>query len=233
MIWSTSDVNVATVSESGSIKAVGVGNCVINAKSSLDNNISASISISVSGISVTGISLNKTSTNLNVGGEEQLTATISPSDATNKNIVWSSSDSSIVSVNNGLIKALQAGQATITATSEDGNFSATCLVNVSSSTNIKYYEKIESTSSLTDGNYIIACEYASIAFNGGLSQADLFASNNNVSISTYLDTTTNRIESNATTDGLIFTYNATKKTLKSASGYYIGTNSSSSSISAN
>ena len=66
-----------------------------------------------------------------------------------------------------------------------------------------------------------------------MSQADLFASNNNVSISTYLDTTTNRIESNATTDGLIFTYNATKKTLKSASGYYIGTNSSSASISAN
>lgn len=233
LIWSTSDANVATVSESGSIKAVGVGSCIINAKSSLDNNVSASISISVSGISVTGISLNKTSTNLNVGAEEQLTATISPSDATNKNIVWSSSDSSIVSVDNGLIKALQAGQVTISATSEDGNFSATCLVNVSSSTNIKYYEKIESTSSLTDGNYIIACEYASIAFNGGLSQADLFASNNNVSISTYLDTTTNRIESNATTDGLIFTYNATKKTLKSASGYYIGTNSSSASISAN
>ena len=64
------------------------------------------------------------------GEEITLAAIVIPSNATNKNIIWNSSDSSIASVNQGVITANQEGTTTITATSEDGNKSATCEVTI-------------------------------------------------------------------------------------------------------
>ena len=82
-------------------------------------------------ISVTGISINKTSTTIVVGGTEQLSAIVSPTDASNKGVIWSSNNTSIASVNNGLVTAKAEGSATITAKTSDGGFSATCTVEVS------------------------------------------------------------------------------------------------------
>ncbi|MEE0951781.1 MAG: InlB B-repeat-containing protein [Paludibacteraceae bacterium] len=80
---------------------------------------------------VTGVSLNKTSTTLEIGGTETLTATIEPNNATNKNVAWSSSNTSVATVDaNGLVTAVAAGTATITVTTEDGNKTATCAVTV-------------------------------------------------------------------------------------------------------
>lgn len=76
-------------------------------------------------ISVTGITLNLSSGQLAKGGSVTLTATISPSDATNKNIIWSSSNESVATVLNGTVTAISAGTATITAKTEDGGFEAT------------------------------------------------------------------------------------------------------------
>lgn len=80
----------------------------------------------------TEISLNKTTDTLNVGGTDNLIATITPENAVNKSIKWTSSDSNIVSVdNNGEITALKKGTATITAATQDGsNLSASCAVTV-------------------------------------------------------------------------------------------------------
>lgn len=82
-------------------------------------------------VAVTGVSVSPTSASLDVDGTQQLTATISPSNATNQNVTWSSSNSSVATVNsNGLVTAIAAGSATITVTTEDGNKTATCAVTV-------------------------------------------------------------------------------------------------------
>ncbi len=79
-------------------------------------------------IAVTGISLNKTTLSLAVGGNEILTSTVLPTNATNKTVTWTSSNNSIASVANGKITAVAAGTATITA--KAGDKTATCMVTV-------------------------------------------------------------------------------------------------------
>ena len=83
-------------------------------------------------VSVTGVTLNKTSTSIQVGGTETLTATVSPKDAANKKVTWKSSNAAIASVDaNGKVTGVKAGEATITVTTEDGGKTATCKVTVS------------------------------------------------------------------------------------------------------
>ncbi|MDR0290567.1 MAG: bacterial Ig-like domain-containing protein [Treponema sp.] len=85
-----------------------------------------------------GVTLNKTSLSLTVGQEETLTATVTPADATNKAVTWSSSDTGKATVANGVVKAVAAGTAIITVTTADGNKTEECTVTVSRSP-----EKIE------------------------------------------------------------------------------------------
>ena len=85
-------------------------------------------------IPVTGVKLNKETLELFTDGSETLTATVEPGNATNKNVTWSSSDETIATVdNNGTVTAVGAGEATITVTTEDGTFTATCKVTVTHS----------------------------------------------------------------------------------------------------
>ena len=79
---------------------------------------------------VTGVSLDKTNLNLNPGKGGTLIATITPSNATNQNVTWESSDTKVVTVDNGLVTAVAEGSATITVTTTDGNFQDTCTVTV-------------------------------------------------------------------------------------------------------
>lgn len=81
-------------------------------------------------IPVTGIRLNASAGELTVGGQTTLTATVSPSDATNKTVVWSTSAPTVASVNNGIVTALKSGNATITATTDDGGFTASYTLTV-------------------------------------------------------------------------------------------------------
>jgi uncharacterized protein YjdB len=84
-------------------------------------------------ILVDGIELDNNYLELKVGDETYLVATITPDDATNKNIIWNSSDDTIVSVNSeGKISALKEGEAIITVTSEDGGKTISAKVVVSS-----------------------------------------------------------------------------------------------------
>lgn len=81
-------------------------------------------------VSVTGVSLNKNSTSITVGGAETLEATVAPSNATNQGVTWSTSNSSIATVANGTVRGVAEGTATITVTTSDGGFTATCTVTV-------------------------------------------------------------------------------------------------------
>ena len=83
-------------------------------------------------ISVTGISLDQESTSIVVGGIILLTVTIEPAEATNTDVSWSTSDETIAVVSEtGIVIGMAAGTATITATTDDGGFSASYEVNVS------------------------------------------------------------------------------------------------------
>ena len=80
---------------------------------------------------VTGVSLSPSTLNLDVGTSSTLTATVEPDEASNKNVTWESSDSSVATVDaNGEVTAKAAGTATITVTTEDGEKTATCAVAV-------------------------------------------------------------------------------------------------------
>lgn len=80
---------------------------------------------------VDGVYLDKSSVDVPEGGTVQLTATVTPEDAENKNVTWSSSDENVVTVSNtGLVTAVANGSATITVKTEDGDYMATCSVSV-------------------------------------------------------------------------------------------------------
>lgn len=131
---------VASVSQTGVITGKGGGNAQIIVSSNENPNISASINILVSStsIKVSNINLGQTEIELKEGSVYSLNATVLPSNATNKGLVWSSSNNISVAVSNsGVITAKEAGEATINVLSQDGgSIKATCKVIVVKSANI-------------------------------------------------------------------------------------------------
>ena len=99
-------------------------------------------------IAVTGVKLDQTTLTLNAGKSAQLTATVSPSNATNKSVTWSASNSN-VSVSGGKVTAKTAGSAIVTVTTADGGYTAQCNVTVNASTAVDHTEL---TSLNLDGN---------------------------------------------------------------------------------
>lgn len=84
-----------------------------------------------SDISVDGVTLDQTSATIEAGQTLQLTETVSPVEATDKSVVWSSNNEAVASVDaNGLVTSVSAGNATITVTTNDGGFTANCAVTV-------------------------------------------------------------------------------------------------------
>ena len=104
--------------------------CVVTGNGGSVTSDAATLTVTAATVPVTGVTLNKTSTSLYVGDTETLTPTITPDNATNKNLTWSSDTPSVASVNNGVVTAVAPGTATITATTVDGGFTATCTVTV-------------------------------------------------------------------------------------------------------
>ena len=82
-------------------------------------------------VPVTGVSLDESSITLDVGGNQTLTATVTPEDATNKKVRWSSDNEAVATVSeDGVVTAVAGGTAVITATTHDGFFTASCTVTV-------------------------------------------------------------------------------------------------------
>ena len=141
--WKSTDTDVVTVTETGVIKAVGTGTATIKLTV---GNVSTSCRITVLQ-PVTSISLDRSSLSLDSSDNYQLSAYIYPSTASNKNVVWESSDPSVATVDdNGMVTALKKGTAKITVKAMDGsNVSASCTVTVKNTTYVcDTVDKIES-----------------------------------------------------------------------------------------
>lgn len=130
--WTSSDESVAKV-DNGKVTAVKAGNATITAKCG-DKTAECAVTVTVP---ITSLTLDKTTLSLSVGETAQLTATVKPDDATDKNVTWSSSNESIVTVSNGEVYAVAEGSAVISVASGDNR--AQCDVTVSVPNNIIYY----------------------------------------------------------------------------------------------
>lgn len=124
VIWLSSDENIATVDGNGLVSLHSVGKTFITASC---QNVSTVCEVTVNAIPVKSIHLNKKEISEIVGSKIMLTAVIFPVDATNKEVVWTSSDEKVAVVSqDGLVEIISTGFATITATAD--GVSATCII---------------------------------------------------------------------------------------------------------
>ena len=143
--WSSNNTTVATVKD-GRITANKVGTATITVYSVENEDIKATCKVTVKArtYSVTGVTLDVTSKEMNIGETFTLKAKIEPSNATNQNVTWTSLDPSVATVNNnGKVTAKKAGFTVITVTTEDGNYKATCEITVLKEYDNEDGEKVE------------------------------------------------------------------------------------------
>ena len=126
--WTSSKQSVATVTDQGLVKALAEGRTTI--KANVGGKMAACIvTVKKEVIAVTSVSLDKNSISLAKGESETLVATVTPANATNKKVTWTSSAPSVASVDSdGKVNAIASGNATITA--KAGDMQATCAVTV-------------------------------------------------------------------------------------------------------
>ncbi len=123
--WTSSDETVAKVDD-GKVTAVKSGKATIIAKCG-DKTAECEVTVYAK---VTGVKLSSSSLRMMSGDKASLKATITPDNTMNKNISWSSDNETVAVVNNGEVTAKAEGKATITVTTEDGQYTATCSVTV-------------------------------------------------------------------------------------------------------
>jgi len=125
--WSSSNQDILTVS-GGTVTSTGrSGTATIYARTV--NGKEATCTVTVPSTPVSGITFDTTSKTLNKGEVLIIYETITPSDADNRNVTWSSSNPNVAKVDaRGYVTALRGGETTITGTTEDGNKSATCKI---------------------------------------------------------------------------------------------------------
>lgn len=142
LTYESSDESVATVDENGNVTAVGVGDCIITTKIVADTsatnesadvdsemlvvpeNMSAETKVTVVKV-IESITLDDSEGILTVGNKHKIDAVVEPEDATNKTVIWESSDDKVATVDeNGNVTAQGTGQATITASSPNSEASA-------------------------------------------------------------------------------------------------------------
>ena len=138
--WEVEDPTVASLSKATTITGEQItitplkaGETKINASATINEELvkeSCNLKITAP-IHITDISLDQASAKLEPGDTLQLNVVFTPTDATNKDVTWSSSDTSVATVDaTGKVTAVKEGQVTITVTTDDGGYSATCVITV-------------------------------------------------------------------------------------------------------
>lgn len=178
--WESSDAGVAAVSKDGVVTAKKAGKATIVAKAADESGKYASCVVTVTEAKkeVTGVTLNKSSLNLGVGGSEVLSATVLPADATNKQVTWLSSTPSVATVSqSGVVTGVKEGTTQISVITADGSKTAICSVTVSGQTPITPTEPGTQTGGIIDpatgktaaatfSGMEIELDYTSTAYNG-------------------------------------------------------------------
>ena len=130
--WSSSAPEIVSVDENGTVEGLAAGNATVTvATTDGDKTAECQIQVVPATVSVTGVELDVTELELEVGQTAVLTATVLPEDATDKSVTWLSSAPEIVSVDeDGNVQGLAVGDAVITVTTTDGGKTAECIVTV-------------------------------------------------------------------------------------------------------
>ena len=157
VVFEVDDKTICSIDANGKIKGLKKGTTTITVTDEdflYDTSINVIVTDKV--VPISSISLNETNKELYVGDSFSLTYTILPTDASNKNVVWSSLDVSVATVDNGVVTAKSVGSTTILVTTVDGNKSASCeiIVKNKDSTNYKW-ELVKSTDDLYDLDQIV------------------------------------------------------------------------------
>lgn len=128
--WSVDNGSVASVID-GKVKAIGAGNAVVTVTTK-DGGKTATCSVKVNeGVySVESVSVNPKSAELEIGETVELALIFTPENATNKNVSWSSDNTSVATVDGGTVVAIAPGEANITVTTEDGSKTDVCTITV-------------------------------------------------------------------------------------------------------
>ena len=130
VIYSADDESILSVDQNGKVTGLSLGTATVTVTTE-DGGFSASAEITVMPVRVTGVSISPKAASVDLGRTIQLTASITPSNATNKNLSWSVSDETIISVDDrGTVTGLSGGTATVTVTTEDGGFTASAEITV-------------------------------------------------------------------------------------------------------
>jgi uncharacterized protein YjdB len=134
--YSSGNTGVATVNGAGLVSAIASGTATITVTTQDGSKTAtAVISINTSNVAVTSVSLSPSSATLAVGGTQQLTPTVLPSNATNKAVSYASNNTGVATVNaSGLVTAVSNGTAIITVTTVSGNKTSTATITVSTAT---------------------------------------------------------------------------------------------------
>lgn len=175
--WESSDAGVAAVSKDGVVTAKKAGKATIVAKAADESGKYASCVVTVTEAKkeVTGVTLNKSSLNLGVGGSEVLSATVLPADATNKQVTWLSSTPSVATVSqSGVVTGVKEGTTQISVITADGSKTAICSVTVSGQTQTEPGTQTGGiidpatgkTAAATFSGMEIELDYTSTAYNG-------------------------------------------------------------------
>lgn len=127
--FSSDNNRVASVGKKGTVKAVGVGTAKITAVTE-NGDVKAECTVTVEPIHVKKIRLDETDVTLGKGQNYKLLVDVSPSNATFKDVEWKTSNASVATVNNGAVKAVGIGEATISAVTDRGEKKAECKIKV-------------------------------------------------------------------------------------------------------
>lgn len=231
--YSSSDTSVATVNSStGKVTAVGAGTTIITATTAATssyNSSTASYTINVTEAAVPSITVSPSTASVETGSTTTLTVTTE--NATGYTISWTTSNSSVATVNNsGVVTGVSAGTATITAsiTVNGTTYSDACTVTVTSSGGSgseDVYTKVTTTPSDWSGDYLIVYEGGNLAMNGALT-AD--ANSNSISVTI----SNSQIPVTSATEAAEFTIASMSGgySIMAKSGKYIGGSSTSNNV---
>ena len=132
LTWKSSNTKVVTVDADGKITAVGIGQATITVVSDNGKKATCTVNVTNEDINVEEIILTPLDETISAGGTTQIVAEIKPTNATNRNLIWTSSDDEIATVDsNGVVRGIKSGVVTITAKTEDGRVVVSVTINVS------------------------------------------------------------------------------------------------------